>query len=57
MVKIMLFIHAHGCHTISLPTRDGQLCVVCMLMCTVPSFAVLPGVLIFSYGEVNCLNS
>ena len=57
MVKIMLFIHAHGCHTVWLPTRDGQLCVVCMLMCTVPSFSVLPGVLIFSYGEVNCLNS
>ena len=26
---------------------DGQLCAVCMLLCTVPTFAVLPGALIF----------
>ena len=36
----------------SIPTRDGQLCVVCMLLCTVPSLAVLPGVLIYLYGEL-----
>ena len=37
---------------------DGLLCVVCMLLCAVSSFAVLPGVLmyVFIHGEVNCLN-
>ena len=39
----------------SLPTRDGLLCAVCMLLCVVPSFAVLPGVLMcVSYmGELT----
>ena len=41
----------------SLPTSDVILCAVCMLLCAVPSFAVLPGVLIYSYGGINCLNS
>ena len=38
-----------------LPTRDGPLCAVCMLLCVVPSFAVLPGVLMYvSYmGELT----
>ena len=41
------------------PTRDGQLCAVWVLLCTVRSFAVLLGVLmyVFIHGGVNCLNS
>ena len=39
----------------SLPTRDGPLCAVCMLLCVAPNFAVLPGVLMcVSYmGELT----
>ena len=38
---------------------DGLVCAVCMLLCMAPSFAVLPGVLmyVFIHGGVNCLNS
>ena len=31
------------------------LCAVCMLLCVALSFAALPGVLIYSYGGINCL--
>ena len=39
----------------SLPTRVGLLYAVCMLLCAVPSFAVLPGELmyVFIYGGVK----
>ena len=44
----------NACITGSIPTRDGQLCDVCMLLCAVPSFVVLPGALIYSYmGELT----
>ena len=36
----------------SQPGTDLALCAVCMLLCAVPSFAVLPGVLMYvSYME------
>ena len=46
-------------HLGSLPTRDGLLCAVCMLLCMALGFAVLPGVLmnVFIHGGINCLNS
>ena len=45
---------ADYCIVGSLPTRDGPLCGVCMLLCVAPSFAVLSGVLMYvSYmGEL-----
>ena len=47
-------LNADYCIVGSLPNRDGPLCAVCMLMCVAPSFAVLPGVLMYvSYmGEL-----
>ena len=46
---------ADYCIVGSLPTRDGPLCAVCMSLCVAPSFAVLPGVLMYvSYmGELT----
>ena len=43
----------------TLQENNTLLCAVCMLLCMVPCFAVLPGVLIyvFIHGGVNCLNS
>ena len=39
----------------SLPTKDGLLCAVCMLLCMALGFTVLPGVLTYvSYmGELT----
>ena len=46
---------ADSCIVGSLPTRDGPLCAVSMLLCVVLGFAVLPGVLMYvSYmGELT----
>ena len=43
----------------SSPRNNYFVLSVCMLLCAVPSFAVLPGVLmhLFIHGGVNCLNS
>ena len=56
IIKIYHFIIIiYRCIVGSLPTRDGPLCAVCMLLCVAPSFAVLPGVLMYvSYmGELT----
>ena len=52
--KVVVFLYLSH-NPLCLPTRDGLLCAVCMLLCAVPSFAVLPGALMcVSYmGELT----
>ena len=53
--RVLTQLCTDKCIAGSLPTKDGPLCAVCMLLCVAPSFAVLPGVLMYvSYmGELT----